>query len=100
MENIGYWVPAEEPGASNTLVFVLAHLDRDSRQASWKAFMADPEWQAVYKASESEGRLVEKLTFGFCGPPSTLPSFNRRGHLERACSSCVVRPRGRLCLGR
>jgi len=65
MVNIGHWVPADEPGATNTLVFILAHADRDSREASWKAFMADPEWQSVYQASEAAGRLVEKAEVRF-----------------------------------
>ena len=77
--NIGYWVPAEEPGASNTLVFVLAHPDRESREASWKAFMADPEWQAVYKASESEGRLVEKADVRFLRATEYSPVVQPQG---------------------
>jgi hypothetical protein len=61
MANIGYWTPLDGPGASNTLLFVLAHRDRETREAAWKALMADPEWQAVFKASEAGGRLVEKV---------------------------------------
>lgn len=58
MTNIGYWMPVENP--ENKLIYVLAYPDRDAREKSWKAFMADPEWQAAYKESEKEGKLVAK----------------------------------------
>lgn len=58
IENIGYWVPANNTG--NQLVFLLAYPSREAREASWKAFMADPDWQAAYKASEKDGPLVTK----------------------------------------
>jgi len=59
--NIGYWTPVDEKdGAANKLVYVVAHPDRDGREKAWKAFMADPDWQAAYKASEVDGKLVEK----------------------------------------
>jgi hypothetical protein len=61
MVNIGYWIPMDEPAASNTLLFVIAHKDRGSRETGWKGLIADPEWQAVFKASEAQGRLVEKV---------------------------------------
>jgi hypothetical protein len=59
MVNIGYWVPMENP--ENKLVYVLAYPSREAREKSWKAFMADAEWQAVVKASEADGRLVAKV---------------------------------------
>ena len=59
MTNIGYWVPIEN--AENKLVYVLAYPSREAREASWKAFMGDPDWQAAYKASEVNGKLVEKV---------------------------------------
>jgi hypothetical protein len=30
----------------------------DAAQASWEAFMADPDWQAAKKASETNGALT------------------------------------------
>src|SRR4249920_2224276 len=44
MKNVAYWVPADEPAKSNTLIYVLAHASREAAAASWKAFQADPEW--------------------------------------------------------
>lgn len=59
MVNVGYWVPIENP--ENKLVYLLAYPSRQARDESWKNFGADPEWQAVAKASELNGRLVSKV---------------------------------------
>ncbi len=61
IENIGYWVPLEkEDGAENTLIYIIAHASRDAAKESWKAFGADPEWQAARKASEADGKILAK----------------------------------------
>ena len=57
--NIGYWMPLDNP--DRLLIYVLAYPTREARDASWKAFMADPDWQAAYKASEVTGKLVVKV---------------------------------------
>jgi NIPSNAP len=57
--NIGYWVPIEN--TDNKLVYVLAYPSREARETSWKAFGADPDWQAARKASEENGKLVAKV---------------------------------------
>jgi NIPSNAP len=59
MTNIGYWEPIDNP--ENKIIYFLAYPSREARDASWKAFGADPEWQAVAKASEANGRLVAKV---------------------------------------
>jgi hypothetical protein len=58
-ENVGYWVPADNK--EQKLVYILAHKDRTARNATFKAFGADPAWQAAYKASEANGTLVKKI---------------------------------------
>jgi hypothetical protein len=63
MQNIGYFMPIENP--ERKLVYFLAYPDRKARDISWKAFMADPEWQAAYKASEVDGKLVKRLESRF-----------------------------------
>ncbi len=68
MTNIGYWIPSEGPEKENTLVYLLAYPSREAREASWKAFLADPEWQAVYKESHKDGPLVAKVDFKFLAP--------------------------------
>ena len=59
MTNIGYWEPIENP--ENKLIYILAYPSKEARDASWKAFGADPEWQTAAKASEVNGKLVAKV---------------------------------------
>ena len=60
--SIGYWVQLDEKAApTNRLTFLLSYPARADRDASWKAFMADPDWQKAMKESEANGRLVEKV---------------------------------------
>jgi hypothetical protein len=61
MHNVGYWVPADAPGSSNTLIYVLAHDSRDAATKSWAAFRADPEWQAVAERTQANGPIVSKV---------------------------------------
>lgn len=58
--NLGYFVPVGD-NPERKLVYFLAYPSLDARNASWKAFMADPDWQAAYKASEANGKLVAKV---------------------------------------
>ncbi|MDH3440834.1 MAG: NIPSNAP family protein [Gammaproteobacteria bacterium] len=68
MVNIGYFTPQDPPEAGNTLVYLLAHDSREAAAASWQAFIADPEWQAVYSESRADGPIVEKLDSVFMNP--------------------------------
>jgi L-rhamnose mutarotase len=63
MENIGYWLPIDNK--ENKLVYILAYPNKEARDLSWKNFMADPEWQAVMKASEVNGKIVAKAVSTF-----------------------------------
>jgi hypothetical protein len=65
MKNIAYWTPMDEPQKSSTLIYILAHPSREAATANWKAFSADPEWQSVQKASEANGKIVEKVDSTF-----------------------------------
>jgi len=68
MEIVGFWGPTDkEKGSDKQLIYVLAYPSREAREASWKAFGADPEWQAARKASEVDGRLVEKAESIYMG---------------------------------
>lgn len=59
MENIGYWVPVDN--TNNLLIYMLAYPSREAANKSWKEFVADPDWKAAAKASEANGKLVEKV---------------------------------------
>ena len=62
MEIVGFWGPTDkEKGSENTLVYILAYPSRMARDAAWKAFGADPDWQAARKKSEENGKLVDKV---------------------------------------
>ena len=66
MVNIGYFTPLDAAdGAGEKLVYVLEHASREAAKASWKAFGADPEWKAVAKASEVDGKIVAKVESTF-----------------------------------
>jgi hypothetical protein len=43
------------------VIYVLAFPSREARDASWKAFGADPAWHDVVASSEAGGKLVAKI---------------------------------------
>ncbi len=71
MKNVAYWIPVDQP---NTLIYVLAHKDGDAAKASWQAFVADPDWQEVYKASIADGNLVKKIDNVFMNKTDYSPA--------------------------
>ena len=75
MQSIGYWVPADGPTAENTLVYILAHKDREAAKKSWAAFGADPEWQKVRTASMAPdgASLTTKVESVFLNPTDYSP---------------------------
>jgi hypothetical protein len=79
MRNVAYWIEApNEQSPDGKVIYVLAFPSREAREASWKAFVADPEWQAVQSASEADGKLVAKVDSTFMSladysPPLGVP---------------------------
>ncbi len=74
--NIGYWVPLDNK--DNKLVYIIAFPNREAREGkdgSWKAFAADPAWQEARKASEVNGKLVEKVEFVFLTATDFSPAI-------------------------
>lgn len=62
MRNVAYWNELQTPAAPDgRVVYVLAYPSRAAREADWKAFGADPEWQKVVAESEANGKLVTKV---------------------------------------
>jgi hypothetical protein len=78
MANIGYWVP--ETNQEQKLIYLLAFPSREAREKDWKDFFADPQWQAVAKESERNGKLVTKVDSVFLEPtdfsPAVTPESN------------------------
>lgn len=81
MTNIGYWVPLNNP--EGRLVYVLAYPSREARDASWKAFASDPDWLAAHKASEENGKLVEKVESKLMAKLPFSPSDKLKGEAPR-----------------
>ena len=61
MTLIGYWTPSEGEEAKNTLIYILAYPDKESRKKSWDAFQEDPEWKKVKAETEAKGPIVAQV---------------------------------------
>lgn len=59
MENIIYFVPAEN--TDNSLTYILGYPDEKSRDRMWEKFGNDPEWKKVFEASRVNGALVKNV---------------------------------------
>ena len=72
MHLIGYWTPNDKP---NTLIYILAYPNMEAREASWKAFMDDPEWQRVWAESKEKagGSIVTHVESTFMTPTDYSP---------------------------
>jgi hypothetical protein len=58
MEVVAYWTPTDEEKSEDTLIYVLKHANREAADASWSAFIEDPEWTAVAEASNANGPIL------------------------------------------
>lgn len=74
MENVGYWVPTNNE--KNALYYILAFPDRAARDASFKSFVADPEWKTVAAKSEESGKIIESIVSVFMKGADILPAIN------------------------
>jgi NIPSNAP len=68
---VGFWETVF--GESNELVYICVYDDLAHRERAWKAFMADPEWQAAKKSSELNGPLVERVVNKIWRPTAFSP---------------------------
>ena len=73
MTNVGYWVPMDSPASENTLIYLLAHKDREAAKKSWDAFRKDPEWLKARTASEAQGPITTKIESVFLTPTDYSP---------------------------
>ena len=73
MTLIGYWTHAEGDNVDDTLVYLIAHEDRDVARANWRAFGSDEEWRKAYAASREDGALVKKVESQFLVPTDYSP---------------------------
>ena len=68
MQNVMYWIPTDGKLKDNTLIYILSHPNREAATKNWTEFRADPEWVKVVKASEADGKIVEKVDSTFMSP--------------------------------
>ena len=73
MTIVGFWSPSKAEDAQKKLIYILSFPSMDAAKASWKAFMTDPEWVAVRKESEKNGRLVDKVDSVYMNPTDYSP---------------------------
>ncbi len=73
--NVGYFVPAGD-NPEGKLTYFLAYPTREARDAAWKAFAADPDWQKAKAASEASGKLVAKVETLFLTPTDYSPPLD------------------------
>ena len=73
MELVGYWTPTDEETSSTTLVYILAYPSMEARQASWKAFISDPDWIKAFAESKADGPIVMKVENRFMAPTDYSP---------------------------
>jgi NIPSNAP len=72
MEVVGFWLPMDQ-GATNRLVYMLAHKSREAAKQSWKDFGNDPEWIKARTESEADGKLTEKIESVFLSATDYSP---------------------------
>lgn len=65
MEVVGYWTPTDGEKAEDTLIYILEHASRDQADASWRAFIQDPEWGEVAAASNADGQILGGIERAF-----------------------------------
>lgn len=59
MTNVGYWTPIDNP--DEKLYYILSYPTRAARDASWKTFETDTMRNRIFKESEVNGKLVDKV---------------------------------------
>jgi len=73
MKNIVYWTPDDPKLKANTLVYVLAHKNRQAAAKSWNAFRQDPQWKKAFAESRKNGPIVTKVVSKFLNPTDYSP---------------------------
>lgn len=68
---LGFWVDVEKP---NKLIWIASYPSREAREATWKAFAADPAWVRAKDESEKNGKLVDKVEQVFMSPTDYSPA--------------------------
>jgi hypothetical protein len=73
IDGLGYWVPTKN--SDNSFYYLMSYPNKEARDASWKAFAADPEWKEAARKSEENGKLVAKAETYFLKTTDYSPKF-------------------------
>ena len=73
MSSMGYWIPDDEQLSQNTMVYMVAHENREAAAASWAAFGSDPAWHTMRDKSREDGPIVINVVTQFLNPTSFSP---------------------------
>lgn len=92
MTNIGYWIPTDK---TTDLIYVLAYPSMEAREASWKAFINDPEWQQVSQKSEEDGKIIASIESIFM---KIEPELTKKIKLQAASPERLFEIRTYYCL--
>jgi hypothetical protein len=78
MTSIGFWHVATPEGQPKDarLFYLMGYKDRAARDASWRAFAQDPEWQKVYGESQKDGSLTSNIENIFLNAADYSPALN------------------------
>jgi NIPSNAP len=70
---VGFWTPADAPNSENTLIYVLAHPDREAAKKNWAAFREDPVRAKVWAETEKDGAINQKVESVYMNPLDFSP---------------------------
>lgn len=75
MENVAYWTNAVG-GRNDELTYLLRYDSMAAREVAWAGFMADPDWQGVFKETNAAagGLLSEWIDNRFLIPTDFSPA--------------------------
>ncbi len=78
MTSIFYGTPVVQEGQpeDNRLYYIMGYKDRAARDASWRAFVTDPDWTSVYQASQVDGSLTSNIESYFLNPAEYSPALS------------------------
>ncbi len=66
---VGFWTKVDV----NELVYICRFADTKAMDTAWEAFRADPEWIAVKKRSEENGKIVSEVLSQMLQPTGFSP---------------------------
>jgi hypothetical protein len=88
MTSVIYLAPTDTPHVSNTMIYLLQHESREAADASWQAFLGDPEVQRISRARNANGRIVAKVDRVFAKPTDFSPIQRFVGNPELTSGHC------------